>query len=705
MLLTTGGLVSTARANGETLVSAAELDPLVVIGQGQSAVYARAQPVVVLDKEAIDRNPGNTLGSLLDDVPGVSNASFGPGVGRPVIRGIGGSRVKILVNGSDSADVSAMSSDHAPMADALSAERVEILYGPTTLLYGGGAVGGVVNVVDQRIHEVPVEESRGSIALRGSTVDQGYGLDALLDAGRGNWSFHLNGFERHTREYRSGARGTVPDGFRSGRIANSDSQSQGAALAMSWSDSRSGFLGGSVGTLQHHYGVPNLDGALFRVTPDQWRFDLKGAWRPTEMEGWGWLEEWRTELAHNDYAHAETGEAFDIPGAEIVNVGLFEQETWELRSRLRHVPLGAWQGDFGIQVTLQHLALCHDHGGCPDIPSFSEPWDGEMGFNLANRERDGFRLSHDTPMPLTRKLEAGAFIVETLDWRRGTLEVGARVDRISLSANPDPIDPNWRQARSYYADRSYAPLSLSTAGTWALSERQRIGLSLARVQRAPDPAELFWNGDHHATFSFQLDNPDLRMETAWTADLNWLHETDRNSYRVAVFRYHYQDYIYNDLKAFPDPFHGNDVYRHEQDDARFFGAELSWQHRFVRHWTLDLGAEFVNAERRDGRPLPRTPPAGLMAAVRYTRSAFDARVTGQVVQAQNETAENERASPGHHLLHAQIAYQLNLGPGDMRLMLAAQNLTDQYAINHVSFLKQAAPLAGRNIQLSARWTF
>lgn len=701
----TAVVVLLAMASIDAAAEVGVLEPVVVIGSGQSSLYDVAQPVVVLDQGAIDGNPGNTLGTLLEELPGLSNASFGPGVGRPVIRGIGGSRVRILVNGSDSADVSAMSSDHAPMAESMVAARVEVIYGPATLLYGGGAVGGVVNVVDERIRELPAAGLNGSVAVRGSSNDDGYGAKAVLEAGWGDWSLHLNGFRRDAGEYRSGTRGDVPAGFQSGRIANSDSETRGAVIALSRADGRHGFVGGSVSLLQYDYGVPNLDGATFRVTPDQIRYDVKGAWWPDPAGNFGWLEEWRTELSLNDYEHAETGEEFDVPGARIVDVGLFEQQTWELQSRLRHARFGPWQGTFGVQMTYQDLALCHDHGGCDGIPSYGGPWDGGLGFNLANRERGGFLLSHDTPMPLTRKFETGVFMVEQRDWAHGTLEAGARIDRVSLRVDPDPIDPNWRQRRDYYADRSYTPLSLSSAGTWILSDRQRLGLSLARVQRAPDATEIYWNGDHHATFSFQLDNPDLGMETAWTVDLNWLRETKRNSYRVALFHYRFDDYIYNDLQDFSDPFHGNDVYRHEQADARFLGAELSWQHRLTERWAFDLNVDLVRAELTTGEPLPRTPPASLLLRVNYTRDRLEAWLGSRLVRAQPEAAPNELASEGHVLVNAGFGYRISLRDSELRLNLTAQNLTDQYAINHVSFLKQAAPLPGRNVRMSVGWVF
>jgi iron complex outermembrane receptor protein len=324
---------------------------------------------------------------------------------------------------------------------------------------------------------------------------------------------------------------------------------------------------------------------------------------------------------------------------------------------------------------------------------------------LANRRRSGFLLSHDTPMPKTQRLETGAFIVEQRDWSSGIIELGARIDRVSMEIDPDPINPNWRQQLSYYDDRTYTPLSLFAAGTWVLNDRQRVALSLGRVQRAPDTTEIFWNGDHHATFSFQLDNPGLGTETAWTADLNWLRETEQNTFRFAVFYYRFDGYIFNDLQDFTDPFHSNPVFRYEQADADFLGAEFSWRHHLTDHWTFDVNVDVVQAELTTGEPLPRTPPATMMLRMNYARDRVDAWLAARVVRKQDEVAPNELVSPGHEFINAGVGYRIPLRDSEIRLNLAAQNLTDRFGINHVSYLKQAAPLPGRNVQMSVRWVF
>src|SRR5690554_430637 len=690
-----GGLLVHAPLHAHTT----ELDTLVVSGASQQSIYDTAQPVTILNKDQLDANSGNTLGTLLSNTPGIANADFGAGVGRPVIRGMSGSRVKILQNGSDASDLSAMSSDHAPMAEASSAEQIEIIYGPSTLIYGGGAIGGVVNLIDRRIHEQPQEGVSGDVNAHYSSVDQGYNTNALIDFGHQNWTLHLEGFKRDADNYRSGRASDAPKGYNKGRIGNSDSNGQGGAVALSWADADTGFFGASISTLEYDYGVPNLDPHHeFRVVPKQTRYDIKGAWRPDASSVLGWIEEWRTELSFNDYEHAETE-----PG---LNVGLFDQESWELQSRIRHRFMGEWSGTFGLQAKFQELALCHDHDGCVGIPSHSGIWNGTQGHNMQPRPNfGGYAYAHDTPMPTTKTLQTGIFIVEQRDWAYGTLELGARIDHISIEANPDPIDHLYRQERSYYDDKTFTPTSLSAAATWILNDEQRLGFSIARVQRAPEASELYWNGDHHATFAFQLDNPELSLETAYTFDLNWLYQGERDRLRLAAYVYHFNDYIYNDLKPYRDPFHGDQVYRHEQLDARFYGAEASWQHNLNDAWHVDVNADFVRAETTSGDPLPRTPPASLLVALNWERNGWDARAEAKGIAKQSQTAATEDSTAGFILLNLYANYRHLLPHGELKWQVQVQNLTNEYTLNHVSYLKDHAPLPGRNVQFGVRYRF
>ncbi|WP_296985058.1 MULTISPECIES: TonB-dependent receptor [unclassified Thalassolituus] len=675
-----------------------ELDTVVVSSAGQDAIADVAQPVTVLDRDAIDENQGDTLGTLLENQPGISNASFGPGVGRPVLRGMGGSRVKLLVDGVNSSDVSAMSSDHAPMADASASEQLEVIQGPATLLYGGGAIGGVVNLIDRRISEQGMSEADGNILGEVSASyrsnDNAQNIQARTDMGNENWVLHLDGFSRSSDNYQT-------DGE---DIENTDTESSGGSVALSRIGMQ-GFIGMSVSTLSYDYGVPNEENEDNRVRPDQTRYDIKGAWQPLNSS---WLEEWRTEINYTDYEHDETDEG--------MVVGLFDKETTSLQTRLRHQMFAGWQGSIGLQASKQTLKLCHDHGGCSSIPDYSDfAWDGSQGANLLNV--GGYNFAHSTPMPETDTTDFGLYWVEKRRWQSaaaadsetgglgGTVEFGARADQRKIELDPDTINPAHRQQSSYYDDTHFTPLTLSAASTIELSDTQIIGLSLARAQRAPDAEEMFWNGDHHATFSFQLDNPDLKEETAYTLDINWRYTTDSDSVRIALYHYEYEDYIYNDLKGFADPLHGNFVYRHEQADARFNGGEFSWQHIFNANWHLDLNADYVRAKLNDGGNLPRIAPASALLAINWQHNLWQARLENKLVAEQSDTAENETSTDSYNMVNASVSRAILLGDQELKVRAAVNNLTDEVARNHVSYLKEYAPLPGRSLQLGVNWSF
>jgi len=687
--------VAIALANLASLSHAhtTELDTVVVSSAGQDAIADVAQPVTVLDRDAIGKNSGDTLGTLLEDQPGIANASFGPGVGRPVLRGMGGSRVKILVDGMDSNDVSAMSSDHAPMADASASEQLEVIQGPATLLYGGGAIGGVVNLIDRRIHEKGLTETddniRGEISSSYRSNDNAQNIQARTDMGNENWVLHLDGFSRSSDNYKS-------DGD---DVENTDTESSGGSVALSRT-SMQGFVGAAVSTLSYDYGVPNEDNEDNRVRPEQTRYDLKGAWQPLDSS---WLEEWRTELNYTDYEHDETDDG--------LVVGLFNKDTTTLQTRLRHQMFAGWQGSIGLQASLQELKLCHDHGGCSGIPDYSNlPWDGSAGINLTSR--GGYNFAHSSPMPETDTTDIGIYWVEKRRWAgadrnglNGTLELGARVDQRTIELDPKSVNPDHRQQQSYYDDTHFTPLTLSAATTIELSDTQLIGISLARAERAPDAEEMFWNGDHHATFSFQLDNPDLDKETAYTLDLNWRYTSEKNAVRVALYHYEYQDYIYNDLKDFTDPYHGNQVYRHEQADARFSGGEFSWQHTLTDEFHIDINADYVRARLTDGGNLPRIAPASLLLALNWQKNMWQARLESKLVAEQNDTAENETSTDSYSLINASVSRDLLIADQAINLRAAINNITDEEARNHVSYLKEYAPLPGRSFNLGARWSF
>lgn len=668
---------------------ATELDTVVVKSTTQSSLHDVAQSVVVIDEEALRKQPAKSLGELLEQQPGISNAAFGPGVGRPVLRGLSGSRVKTMVNGHDSADLSAMSSDHAPMAEIANARQVEVIQGPATLLYGSGAIGGIVNVLDQRIHQEPVEETSGRIKAGIGSNDQAKNLAAEVNTGNGNWALHLNSFKKNSSDYHSGRE----------RIENSDTESEGGSLGFSLTSEEHGYAGASISVLEQDYGVPNEDNSPTRVRPQQVRSEIAAGWK----DPFAGIDMWETHISYTDYEHDE----LTLPVTE----GLFEKDTLEFGSRWQHATIGDWQGTFGIHYYQQEIRLCHDHTGCDRIPDHSDQeWNGTKG-NLFTQVGD-YEFVHDTPMPVTDSSDIGYFLVESTPWNiegigQGHAELGARIDFRTIEADPVSISPSSRQDESYYDDKYFAPVTFSAAGTWQINDIHQLAISISRAQRAPDAEELYWNGDHHATFSYQLDNIDLKEETAYTADLIWKLTSDRYFIRTAMYHYRFDGFIFNDLKSVTDPFHSHPVYRHEQKDATFTGFEFSWEQQLTSELSSLITLDSVRARLTEGenKHIPRTPPATASLQLNWSAGNWSARAENHWVAEQNDVADGETSSDGYQKFNLAADYSVFFGEQELTTTLLVSNLFNEPSTNHVSYLKDYAPNPGRNIQLQAQLQF
>ncbi|WP_199243976.1 TonB-dependent receptor [Bacterioplanes sanyensis] len=654
-----------------TTSHAVDLEEVVVIGDSMSR-SDRAQPVLMLDQKALDESRQQTLGEALSNLPGVSNASFGPGVGRPMIRGQGASRVKLLVNGQDTKDVSAMSADHAPMADLSSADSIEVIQGPAALRYGGGAIGGVVRVDNGRIAKHASDKQRLQLSSTLSSNDKGRAASARFNSGNDHWQLQLDGMRRRSDDYQ--AQGTVEN-------SDTDGHELGAGLTYVWQAGR--YLGVSIAETRYDYAVPNEDDESVRVRPLQHDYQLQaGGW--TEA---AWVSEWLLQLSHQDYRHDE------VMGSRVE--GLFEKNSWQAQAEIGHQALLGWQGNIGLQSSQQALELCHDHTGCAGIPDFSSAaWDGEQGDDFFSRR--GIDFSHATPMPATTTRDLALYWVAQRDWQHGTLELGLRQEQRTIDADEDPIDPGYRRDRSYYDERQFSPHALSAAATWQLSDVQRLAISVARTQRAPDAEEMLWNGDHHATFSFQLDNGDLDVETAHSIDVNWLYSDHQQQLRLAAYWYQYNDYIYNQRLSVTDPFHGNAVYRHQQDDARFRGFEASWQRQLSDHLELLASADAVRAQFTDGNNLPRIPAATADVGLSWSQHNWQLQGKVKHTLAQRHTAVAESESDAYSQLNISFSQQL----GQFSYQLGGYNLTDASGELHSSYLKEYAPLPGRQFRLS-----
>lgn len=627
------------------------LDPLMVtaspLGLTRSDIVEGS---TVLEGDRLDQNRGFSLGEALDGTPGVSSTFFGPGASRPVIRGQGGPRVRILENGIDTFDVSVTSPDHAVTAPLLGVQRVEILRGPATLLYGGGAVAGVVNVIDGKIAESKPEKPLSAEARFG----YGSGADDRSAAGQvtataGQVVIHAQGFKQSADDYRVKGfanQAGIDQGVR-GRVPNSDVESEGGAGGLSFVGDK-GFGGFSVTRFTTLYGVPGDDPV--EIDMRQTRYDFRmGLNEPLPF-----LDQVRLELGGAEYRHAE------IEDGEIGT--RFRNTGWEGRLELTHVPIGPVKGVLGFQSLGRRLKVIGDEAFLPQTDT---------------RSHAVFLLEH----------------YETGPW---LFSAGGRLERQTVDA--DAIE----------SARQFTTASVSGSATYRFEAGYNLGLTLSRTERAPTAEELFSNGPHLATQSFEVGDATLTREKALHAEVSLRKIKGDVTGAFNVFATRYADYVFSQFTGAIDGGSGLPILQYGQTSADFIGAELelAWVYLRTRNWEfgIDGSIDLVRAEdRRAGDPLPRIPPLGYKTGLTAGTDMVDLRVEmqGAARQARNNPSESETA--GYHFLNAGVSFRPIEESETVVLSLQGRNLTDARGRNHVSLLKDDAPLRGREVLLTARF--
>lgn len=602
-------------------------------------------PVAVLFGEALDVRKANTLGETVSSIAGVTTTYFGPGVGRPVIRGLDGPRVAVLSDGLASNDVSNVSQDHAVAIEPFLADQIEVLKGPSTLLYGSGAIGGVVNVVDGRIRESALDTPlSGRAELRYDAGSNGFTAVSRVDAGGDGYAVHVDGLYRNANDY----------DLRKGKLANSDLDNRSGAVAGSifgeW-----GFAGASVSRYASDYGNPAEpgDGVDPGVSLDveQTRYDLKaGLTKP--MSG---IERVELAFGHTDYKHIE------FEGDEVGTTFLSDGN--ELRLEATHTALGAWQGAMGVQ------------GGSRQFEAI-----GEEAF-----------------VPGTRTRNLGVFVVEQGEWQRLKLELGARSD--FQGSNPDNGDK-----------RSFSLLSASAGARWKFSEQLHVSLNLDRAQRAPAEEELFSNGPHVATATFEIGDPLLDKETSRQIELGLHYHGDRFEAELSAYRNWFDNFIFLADTGLTDDESELPIRTWLQSDAIFrgFEGEATWHiaDNDAGKFDLRVYGDRVRATRSGGENLPRIPAGRLGAEFTWRGDTLRAGVGAVHTFSQSRNSEFETETGNYTLLNANLTYTLlDTARSSWEAFVQGNNLGNVNARLATSVVKDLVPLPGRNVALGLRVYF
>ena len=604
----------------------------------------------VLDDQALAIAPATSLGDLVNGLPGVRSTDFAPGASRPVIRGLSGPRVQVLTNGLGQIDASSVSPDHAVATDPGEAHRIEVVRGPATLVYGGSAIGGVVNIIDDRIPEaLPEGGVEGRVSTQYSSVDDGRGASGHVTVGAGRFAFNLSGVTRKTDDY------DIPSPARSQVLADSDGEPRGAGDKQpnSWSELNAwgvggsyiadkGFVGLSYKKTESEYGTVAEPEVFINLEQERW--DGRGEYRFDA----GPFAKVRASYGHADYTHTE----FEGPGEPGT---VFNSDGWETRGELVQRERNGWNGAVGVQAL----------------------------------ERNFEAIGEEAFVPTVKIEEQGLYTVQ-------------RYDRRTLSAVP--------LGETAEVERQFDNWSASGAAFLRPQAGLFLGLSLSRTERAPSEVELFADGVHVATAAYETGDLGLDTEKVTTLEGTVHFDRDRFSGDMHLYKAWYDgfiderrtgaDFTTDEGETFP-------VYRFVQTDADFYGFEAEaayalWQDG-DRKLSLEGAADYVRADTDLG-PAARIPPWSATARLAWTSTLWD--LTGEVrhVGEQDRLAEGELRTDAYTLVNLRGAVR-PFADKDVTVFAEAHNLTDEEAREHTSFLKDIAPLPGRNLRIGVSYAF
>ena len=663
-----------------------ELDSITIyaLPLGSDSAYTPASFDLLEGQELFERSDA-TLGTTLEGLPGVHADTFGGGSSRPVIRGQTAPRVSVLSDGATLFDASAVSPDHAVTTDPLLAHRIEVLRGPSTLLYGGGAIGGVVNILDDKIPtRMPEDGADGVAVLRGNTVaDERAGALGVTARATEHLALRLEGSLRDAEDYEV-------NGFTVPTIEGTFAESRTGTLGASWIGER-GHIGIAFTDRTDEYGLPGhshafegcmADGTTLDcgesghdhdhdhdhdhgghaapyVDLDDQRIDVRGEYRDP-LPG---IERVRVRWSRGDYQHTENE-------AGVVGT-TFRHKGYEARVELEHAPLAGWRGVVGAQYS-------------------------DAQFNT---------LGLESFMPKTDTRIVGLFAVERYRinerWRA---EIGARIERQDLDTSEDPRN---RPAFDDFATSASAGL------IWQVRPAYQLALTLSRAQRLPNAQEVYARGVHLATNTYECGliggaftcggaEGGVDPETSHNIGVNFRKTRGDLTFDAGAFYNRINDYVYARTLDQLEEFR---LIRYTQDDAAFLGGEFELSYRWNALLSTTLFGDVVRG-RLTGNDddLPRIPADRLGMRVDGRWRAFDASAEVYRVRDQTNFAAFESETPGHTMLNASLTYHLDPARR-YSVFLRGSNLLGEEVWNHTSFLARTVPEPGRNVVAGVRAQF
>ena len=707
-----------------------------------SSSIESALPVNVISGDELRLKQASTLGETLKNEVGVHSSYFGPVSSSPIIRGMDGPRVLITQNGLDVGDASRVGPDHAVSAEAGTAQQVEVLRGPSTLFYGSGAIGGVVNVVDNRV-PTTIDNQIDYLLKHNDVADEN---EATLNINTGYKSLavHLDAFWRESNDYKIPGYATAEDSHDDhdeehdeeghedehveeeikGLLENSASKSSGFTIGSSYLFD-AGYVGLSYGRMERTYGIPghahseheedehdehdeheetemehNEEGAVFGdLVQDRYQLLSEISFEDS------FINRLMSKVAYTDYQHQE------IEGGEVGTQ--FNNEMLETRFDLYHQAVDGWKGAWTLHYKENDFKAI-----------------GEEAF---------------TP-PSTTESIAVAWLeekhVDNVLW-----QLGARIEHVELSASGeveshdehgDELDGH-DEEELHFNKQSFTPISASLGAVWEYSAGYNVGFSAAFSQRAPSASELFSNGAHIGTSTYEvgalfevheedhelhveLSDQNVELETAYNLDITWRKFEGDFGFVASAFYNHIDDYYYQaNTGLFAEDGHedhdealeedhadeseGLPVYVFQQNNVVMYGIEAELFYQVTPSLKATLFTDYIHAKLTDGDNLPRIPPMRIGGQFNYITDEYSAELSATHYFKQSDTAELETETDGYTMLDANFNYFINNVGDDMVAFLKVNNITDEEARVHTSFLKNVSPLPARGFTVGIRGSF
>ncbi|MBA3669379.1 MAG: TonB-dependent receptor [Sphingomonas sp.] len=663
-------------------------EKIVITGVRQSTPDVLGS-VITLDKEELAHDLKTSLGDTLADMPGVSASSFGPTASRPIVRGESGERVRVLVDGIGSLDLSSSDPDHAVAINPLTAERIEVIHGPSALLYAGSAIGGVVNVVDNRIpRAVPSDGLSGDVLANYGTAANERSANASINAALGSkFVAHGDGSYSKYDDLRIGGHLLTPR-LRDIARASGDPEIQALADLKGHLPNSAGRVDDIAGGLAFIDGAINI-GASISHHDAKYQVPVRYSLDPTVVD------ERPTIDAHQDRA--------DVRAAVPIG-GFFKAASFRGGlSRYRHAelePNGAVGSRFYSNGGEGRFELeQNDRRG----------WGGLSG--IAYLSQDARIKGSEKYLPDSVSRSTGLFTLQTYVAGPLHAEAALRVDFGRLHADRDPViaaepdgDP---RVGNVALNRGFIPVSASIGANYDVGGDLRLGLSLSHSERSPSIDELFSKGPHGGSQQFLVGNPDLGIEKSNGIELTIGRARGPLKIQGSLYYSRYTNFIFESPTG--EVANGLPLYEYLEGKANYYGFELESEMKFGQAlgilWGGELTTDAVRARIKHYGNAPEIPPFRVLAGLTGSRGEVDGRMEVERVSGQHRTAPEETATPGYTMVNASLDWHPFAGDRQLTLSLTGNNLFDVNARRHSSDLKDYAPLAGRDIRLTARFSF